>query len=96
MDKYIKESYLIDSLSVFNDQENGNPHFLNGIETAREIILNAPSIEIEEEFAYWIWKGPNKGYECSHCHGMCLLNYESDWHKSEHCPHCGKKMNIED
>lgn len=48
-----------------------------------------------EKMAAWIWKGPDKGFECSHCHGRCLLNYESDWHKSDFCPHCGADMRQE-
>ncbi len=32
------EEYLLNALSVFNDKANGNPHFLNGIEAAKEII----------------------------------------------------------
>lgn len=40
----------------------------------------------------WIWKGQDKGFECDQCHGRCLLNYESDWHKSDFCPHCGADM----
>lgn len=31
---------VLAALAIFNDRENGNPHFLNGIETAREIIQN--------------------------------------------------------
>ena len=46
-------------------------------------------------FADWEWRGKQKGYFCSNCGNGCLLNYESDWHKSERCPHCGARMNRE-
>ena len=44
----------------------------------------------------WVWKGSDKGFECDQCHGRCLLNYESDWHKSDFCPHCGADMRGEE
>lgn len=42
--------------------------------------------------AQWIYRGEEKGYQCSACQSFCLLNYESDWCKSKCCPHCGAKM----
>ena len=42
MAEYISKDYLLSALSVFSDVVNGNPHFLNGIETAREIVEDAP------------------------------------------------------
>jgi hypothetical protein len=35
---------VISALSIFNDRENGNEHFLYGIETAKEIVENAPTV----------------------------------------------------
>ena len=43
----------------------------------------------------WIWHSEERGYLCSECGSGCLLNYESDWHKSDWCPHCGAKMDLE-
>ena len=43
----------------------------------------------------WIWHSEERGYLCSECGSGCLLNYESDWHKSDWCPHCGCKMDLE-
>lgn len=40
--RLVDADYLKEALSIFNA---GNPHFLNGIETAREIIDNAPTVE---------------------------------------------------
>ena len=42
----------------------------------------------------WVWHSEERGYLCSECGSGCLLNYESDWHKSDWCPHCGAKMNL--
>lgn len=43
--KYIDSDHLLTALSVFNDYGNGNPHFLNGIRTAEEIIKDAPAAD---------------------------------------------------
>ena len=45
---------------------------------------------------HWIYRGFEKGYFCSNCGGGCLLNLESDWHESTHCPHCGANMDMKD
>lgn len=44
--KYIDSDHLLTALSVFNDYGNGNPHFLNGIRTAEEIIKDAPAADV--------------------------------------------------
>ena len=38
----ISRRNVLEALSIFRDRTNGNEHFLNGIETAKEIIENAP------------------------------------------------------
>lgn len=59
-------------------------------------IDDAPTIEAEVvRHGHWIWKGDDKGWFCSECGSGCLLNCESDWHKSDWCPHCGCKMDLE-
>lgn len=40
----------------------------------------------------WINEGENSPPICSVCKSRALLNYESDYHKSDYCPHCGAKM----
>lgn len=56
-------------------------------------VDEAPSADVRPVVrGRWLWKGPDKGFECSLCHSRCLLNYESDWHKSDFCPHCGADM----
>ena len=39
------KAYMFQMLGVFNDREHGDEHFLNGIETAREIVENAPIVD---------------------------------------------------
>ena len=45
MDDLVCRKYALDALGIFNDRENGNEHFLNGIETAKEIVANQDSVE---------------------------------------------------
>lgn len=40
MSAYIDKRKIIEALSIFNDKEHGNPHFLNGIKTAIEVVEN--------------------------------------------------------
>lgn len=42
--------------------------------------------------AWWVYRGFEKGWECSNCHSRCLLNYEGDFQTSTFCPHCGAQM----
>ena len=42
--------------------------------------------------AEWIDNGMYKAPTCSNCGSGCLLNYESDYHESDFCPHCGADM----
>lgn len=42
-DDLISRKALLDKLKHFNDRENGDEHFLFGIETAEEIIENEPT-----------------------------------------------------
>lgn len=59
-------------------------------------IDEAPTIEAEPmRHGRWIWKGNDKGYFCSECGSGCLLDMDSDWFKSEGCPHCRAKMDLE-
>ncbi len=40
--KLIDADKILEALGVFTDKKHGDPHFLNGIETAREIIEQMP------------------------------------------------------
>lgn len=46
--RLIDADYVLSALGIFSDRENGNEHFLNGIETAREIVQNAPTAQIAD------------------------------------------------
>ncbi len=43
--RLIDADYVLNALGIFNDREHGNAHFINGIETAREIIEDVPAID---------------------------------------------------
>ena len=44
----IRRSDVMNMLSVFNDRVNGNNHFINGIETAKELLESAPVVDAVE------------------------------------------------
>lgn len=52
--RLIDADYVLSALDTFSDRENGNKHFLLGIETAREIIRDAPTIDPESLQPQWI------------------------------------------
>ena len=54
MSRLIDADYVLKALGVFNDRQNGNVHYLNGIETAREIVQDAPTIEADIQRGHWI------------------------------------------
>lgn len=41
----ISRAEMLEALGHFNDYVNGDPHFLNGIETAKEIAENLPAVD---------------------------------------------------
>lgn len=91
-EKYISASYLMDALGVFNDRVNGNAHFLNGIDTAKEIVESAPAADVQHiVHGRWVYEGPNgansfKGsYWCDQCH-------QPEPFKRSFCPECGADM----
>ncbi len=68
----------------------------SGAGTPEEVIAQwnqrqAPTID-PVKHGHWIDNGHDKPPTCSRCGGGALLNYESDYHKSDACPHCGAKM----
>lgn len=53
----IKKESVLNALGVFKDTKHANPHFMNGIETAKELINQADEIEIAYEDTFgtrWI------------------------------------------
>ena len=92
MDKYIKKETAIKSL--LND-------CLGQVSYSREdaadcIFWLDTADVVPVRHGRWKWHSEERGYLCSECGSGCLLNYESDWHKSDWCPHCGAKMDLED
>ena len=74
-----------------------NPKMLSREDTLY-LIAQVPTISPESPIRHgrWIWHSEERGWLCSECGSGCLLNYESDWHKSDWCPHCGCKMDLEE
>ena len=46
MAEYIDRDYVLKLLGVFNDRVHGDHHFMNGIETAKEIVEDAPAADV--------------------------------------------------
>ena len=46
MAEYIDRDYVLKLLGVFNDRVHGDYHFMNGIETAKEIVEDAPAADV--------------------------------------------------
>lgn len=86
------------------DRENGNEHFINGIETVLEYAENLPAADVAPVVhSYW------EGYSCSQYMGTDECG-EPKWRdgrfyvchnykcrrktviKSNYCPNCGAKM----
>ena len=64
MSRYIDADKLISALKIFNDEKNGNKHFLNGIRTAIEIVENN-SFSYCEPQPYEMLKMLNEGLKPS-------------------------------
>ena len=89
--RLIDADHVLKALGIFNDYEHGNWHFLSGIETAREIIDDALTVDAEL-IRHGQWKGkPIAGYStvrCSEC-GDVFLENSGRWN---YCPNCGARM----
>lgn len=70
--RLIDADALIGSLNVFNDRINGNEHFLNGIDTAKELAVDAPTIiEADDTIKTPLFDIVE---EHDHCHVQVLKN----------------------
>lgn len=49
MSRWIDADELLKALNSFNDKENGNEHFLCGIETAKELVEKQPTTYDEDK-----------------------------------------------
>lgn len=96
MAEYIEREKVLNALSVFNDRVHGNEHFLNGIETAKEIVGGASSADVAPVVhGEWTAEGNDeKGNywdECTACRKSVWFPpfVKNDY---KYCPHCGAKM----
>lgn len=104
MTEYIERESVLGALSVFNDYDNGNEHFLYGIETAREIVESVQAIDAHlVEHGKWIdvddfYLGIS--YCCSVCkkktHTAKSYDIRGNEYQYAYCPHCGAKMEAGD
>ena len=91
MAEYIDREYLLSALNIFCDKENGNSHFINGIETAKEIIENAPTSDVALiKHGKWVSDGYGNIF-CSVCGRKPILSV-----KTKFCPNCGAILDLED
>ena len=81
------ENFIVNGL---NEKDPLKQFGHDAIEILAEIHC-APTIDAVQN-GKWEWRGKDRGYFCTNCGSGCLLNYESDWHKSDFCPHCGADM----
>ena len=79
------------------DKENGNEHFICGIETVIEYAENLPAADVVEvKHAEWVHS--NRGfnvqgdYECSNCHSPSGIKLFYNGDKYTYCPDCGARM----
>lgn len=86
MARWIDADEIMKALSIFNDTTNGNSHFLNGIETAKELIEDAPTVD-PVLHAAWLYDRPGHWF-CSNC--QKVEGWASKFEK--YCPYCGAKM----
>ena len=85
MSRLIDADHVLKALSGFNDYEHGNWHFLSGIETAREIIDDAPTVE--PKHGYWYVSDHDGYFQCSECD-----SYAHETELGNYCSSCGAKM----
>ena len=99
--RMIDADNVLKALGMFNDREHGGPHFLNGIETAREIVEQSPTVDAEPvRYGRWIKMTGmlppeyHGHYECSECQWH-MKGIRNSWTREEemtYCPSCGSKM----
>ena len=99
--RLIDADNAIHALGVFSDMEHGNKHFLNGINSAKEIINECVTIDVVPVVhGEWVLVGTNKHHyetsvkeKCSLC-GRCVYRYDTEL-QDNYCPNCGARMDGE-
>ena len=99
--KLIDADNVLKALGIFSDREHGDPDFLNGIETAREIVEQAPTVDAEPvRHGRWVKMTGmlppeyHGHYECSECQWH-MKGIRNSWTREEemsYCPNCGARM----
>ena len=54
MTRLIDADSSIEKLNTFNDRVHGDTHFICGIESAKEIIQNEPTVQVDSSGFQWI------------------------------------------
>ena len=101
MPRYIDADAVLDILRIFDrqhaDLENGSEDFVYGVETAIEVIEDAPTVEVvERKKGSWEYVD-DVDYRCSVCHKYaygCIGEVMSGQYK--YCPYCGAEMEVEE
>ena len=79
------------------DRENGNEHFINGIETVLEYAENLPAADVAPVVhGRWIYKGEYA--VCTECGGRSGTQYDGVEPiplMTQFCPNCGAKTDGE-
>lgn len=85
MAEYIEREAVLEIINRVSDR-------MLSVSLGRKVV-NLPAANVATVVhGRWIWKGRNWGWICSECESGCMLNCESDWYKSDFCPHCGADM----
>jgi len=103
MDDLISRAAILEALGHFNDYVNGDEHFLNGIETAKEIAENLPAVDAAPvKCGQWTERHVDYALDCAidevqtaKC-SVCGLYHTTPYLYSfmdfKFCPNCGAKM----
>ena len=78
------------------DRVNGNEHFIFGIETMQEWIMQQPTITPESLVRHgrWVREKDEPPY-CSECFEDATFTSGHYYHCTTFCPNCGAKMDLE-
>lgn len=90
----ISREYLLKAFSAFNDTEHAPEGWMNAMKTAKEIVEDAPGVEIGR-VGRWISHDRNTGNtKCRtllYCLPTCsVCGYCADY--TNFCPNCGAYM----
>lgn len=95
--RLIDADNAIHALGVFSDMEHGNKHFLNGINSAKEIINECVTIDtvpvVRGEWIHGCTDGAGTEFcYCSACGEDALKDKGGYTEFSRYCPNCGAMM----